>query len=688
MFSQIQKEKGVCYLLITVTLIVFLPVLQNGFVALDDQVYVAENPCVQMGITIKSITWALVTTYAGFWHPLTWLSLIVDAQLYGLNPAGFHLTNLLLHIANSLLVFFVFRRMTGALWRSAFVAALFALHPLHVESVAWVAERKDVLSTLFWMLTIWFYIRYVENPCTKRYFLVIVFFILGLMAKSMLVTLPFVLLLLDYWPLNRLQTFQKINDANIKTYPDSNNIKNEIVGAKKISIKLLIVEKLPLLFFSVIASGITVFAQGQFGALDTMEYASFPVRIGNALISYIKYLFKTFWPENLVIFYPLNLSLSVWEVVLTVLVLVSITILFMYTIKRKPYCAVGWFWYIGTLVPVIGVIPVGVFSMADRYTYVPLIGIFVIIAWGVPDMLSQYSYRKPLLTLMALSVLICLSLATRVQISYWRNSFALYTHALDATKDNIAVHYFMGNLYFKQGIFEQAADQFRKALQIYPDFIDGRQRLGMTLSSLGRQDEAMEIFNKILKSNPYDIDARVALATAFIRKGNHDEGIKQYRCVIRINPNDATGYYNLAHALTLKGNIDDAVTTYQRAIQLKPDYTEAYNNLGVLLLKLHRAREAIFYFQKVLETNPEHAGAFYNIGVALLEEGSIREAIKRFKKALEIQPEFASAHYRLGQAFLKEENVQFAVYHFREALRINPDYKDAQSSLENTLKKQ
>ena len=687
-FPQIRKEKLVCYFLILVTLVVFSPVLQNEFISLDDQVYVTENPYVQMGITMKSITWAFVTISAGFWHPLTWLSLMIDAQLYGLNPGGFHFTNVLLHISNSLLVFFVFRRMTGTLWQSACVAALFALHPLHVESVAWASQRKDVLSTLFWMLTIWFYISYVEKPCANRYVWVVVFFILGLMAKPMLVTLPFVLLLLDYWPLNRFHIFQKLNNISIKTSPDSGDTKTVMVNDKETSIPRLVLEKLPLLIFSVFASGTALWTTQQYGALKNMEYTSFLVRAGNAMISYMKYIIKTFWPYNLTIYYPFNLPLPALQVVFAVFLLILITILVIFKIKQKPYYAVGWFWYIGTLVPVIGVISVGIFSMADRYTYVPLIGIFVIIAWGVPDMLPQFSYRKHLLVLMALSVLIFLSVATRVQISHWRNSFALYTHALAVTKDNPAVHHFMGNLYFKQGIFEKAADQYRQELRIKPNSVDGRQNLGVALSSLDRQDEAIEQFDILLKKDPYNMNVRFALANAFIKKGKYDEGINQYRYVIRNRPDEPMGYYNLAYALALMGNVDDAVFTYCRAIELKPDYTEAHNSLGVLLLKQHRTREAVFHFQKALETNPEYAGAFYNLGVALLEEGRIQEAIRNYQKVLDIQPEFASAHYRLGQAFLKEGNVPFAIHHFRETLRINPDYKDAQSSLENVLKKQ
>ena len=403
----------VCLFLVMATLAVYWQVQNYDFVNFDDNDYVYDNRHVQDGLTLKSIIWAFTNIHASNWHPVTWLSHMMDYQLYGMNPGRHHLTNLLFHIANTLLLFLVFRKMTDSLWQSGFVAALFALHPLHVESVAWVSERKDVLSTFFWMLTMWSYIWYVEHPAVKRYILVVLFFALGLMSKPMLVTLPFVLLLLDFYPLNRFQSQQPKGSAN----------------AQQRSIALrLILEKIPLFVLVAMSSAMTFYAQKHGKTVASLEVIPLKSRVANALVSYVSYIIKTIYPSKLAVLYPHPGILPWWQIAGACLLLVTISFLAIRVVKQSPYFVVGWLWYLGTLVPVIGLVQVGIQSMADRYTYVPLIGIFIIIVWGIPELVAQWRYRKICLATLATVVLTILMAMTWKKVGYWKSSITLFEH--------------------------------------------------------------------------------------------------------------------------------------------------------------------------------------------------------------------------------------------------------------------
>jgi hypothetical protein len=387
------------------TLAVFWQVLGHDFVNYDDPDYVYRNPNVQSGITLSSIKWAFTTGHAANWHPLTWLSHMLDWQLFGDNPGWHHLTNLFLHIANTLLLFAVLKRMTNALWRSAFVAAAFALHPLHVESVAWVAERKDVLSTLFWMLTIAAYLRYLERPGTGRYLLTLLIFALGLMAKPMLVTLPFVLLLLDYWPLGRFQFGQIVKSVGQQSRKSLNAFSHW-----KLSRHLLL-EKVPLFALSAISSIVTFLVQRTAGAVTSVETLPLKLRIANTFVSYLTYIQKMVWPSRLAMFYPYpDKTDLIWQTVVFALLLLIISLGVIWLMRRRRYLLTGWLWYLGTLVPVIGLVQVGDQALADRYTYVPLTGLFIIIAWGVPDLIAKWRFRKHALAASAIAVLLAWSI--------------------------------------------------------------------------------------------------------------------------------------------------------------------------------------------------------------------------------------------------------------------------------------
>ena len=424
--ANIRYDFLVCLFLVIATLAVYWQVRNYSFVNYDDHMYVTQNHNVQAGLTLESITWSFTTIQASNWHPLTWISHMLDCQLYGMNPGRHHLTNVLLHILNSLLLFLVFMRMTGKLWQSGFVAALFALHPLHVESVAWISERKDVLSTFFWMLSLWGYLRYVERPGACRYLLLFFLFILGLMTKPMLVTLPFVLLLLDYWPLNRFQ-FGSSGDCNY-------SIQRPFDFG-------LVWEKTPLFLLAAVSSVMTYIVQKSGGAVNSLATIPFHDRIANAIVSYVSYIGKMIWPDNLAVFYPYPKSILLWKVAGAGLLLVVVSVVIFRMVRTKPYFAVGWLWYIGTLVPVIGLVQVGSQGMADRYTYVPLIGIFVIIAWGVPDFMPKWRYKKIGFTVTIAAILAIIMITTRLQIRYWSDSLTLFKHAFEVTTvDNCIVH--------------------------------------------------------------------------------------------------------------------------------------------------------------------------------------------------------------------------------------------------------
>jgi len=634
-----RRQFLICIILMLTTVIVFWQVGKHEFVNYDDDVYVTENPQVQTGLTRQSLIWAFTTTHGANWHPLTWLSHMLDCQLYGLNPRGHHLTNLLFHLANTLLLFVVLRRMTGALWQSGFVAALFALHPLHVESVAWVAERKDVLSGFFWLLTMWTYVRYVERPGPKRYILTFFIYGLGLMAKPMLVTLPFVLLLLDYWPLNRFQT-------------GTSHVDSPISSQTKSSLIALVWEKLPLFALAAVSSVATFVVQQRGGAVKSVEVFPMAIRIANALLSYVFYVKKMVWPQGLAFFYPHpGMNLPMWKPVAAGLLMLSISISVALGARRHPYLLVGWLWYLGTLVPVIGLVQVGTQAMADRYSYLPLIGLFVIVAWGVGEFAKKWPHLRILAPFLAAIVLIGLSVCSWWQIKYWKNSVTLFEHTLRVTDNNSPIHNNLGNVLAQQGMFEEAVAHYTRALEIRPNDVNIHINLAVSLTSLGKLEEAIANFNTVLK----------------------------------IKPDHAEAYNNLGNALVMQGRIDEAVANYSRALEIRPTDAEAHNNLGAALAAMGKLREAIAHFSQALRFKPDYAEAHYNLGMALATEGKLQEAIAHFSQALRFKPDYAKAHHSFGIVLAHQGHHREAIDHFREAIKLKPDFVQAQNSLRTAL---
>lgn len=497
--------------LTAVTAVVFWPVGSYEFIQLDDLHYIANNAVIRKGLSVETARWAFTSFHLGNWHPVTWLSHALDVSVFGLAPGPHHLVNLFWHIAATLLLFLVLQRATGALWKSATVGALFALHPLHVESVAWAAERKDVLSAFFLMLTILLYLGYVRRPRSGAYVSVLAAYALGLMSKPMLVTVPFLLLLLDWWPLNRLR----------KAY------------------RPVVVEKVPLLVLAAAISAVTLVAQSRAGALPPEGVLSLPARIGNAVVAGAVYLIKTFWPHPLSVYYPLgNLPPPVWQVAGAAVLLAALTVGAATSLRTRPYFAAGLFWYLGSLAPVSGLIQAGQQSMADRYTYLPLIGIFVAAVWGTADFLARRTFRAAMPVVGAL-VLVPLIVVTRASVGYWKDSVTLFTHAVEAVPGNWYMHYNLGSVLARQRDFRGAIFHLSECIRLHPGYVDAYNDLGLLLATTGRRAEAKRILHHALGLRPGLAEAHYNLALVHIDEGDREKAMERYRLLQGLDPGRA-----------------------------------------------------------------------------------------------------------------------------------------------------
>jgi len=562
---KIKPRQLIIYLLLVMAILaVYGQIIHHDFISLDDELHVINNRRVREGLTVEGIKWALTTNYAGNWQPLTWLSHMLDCQLYGLNPMGHHWTSLQIHMANTLLLFFILQQMTGALWRSALVAALFALHPLHVESVAWVAERKDVLSTFFGMLTIMAYLGYVRQQRLFNYMFVLLFLCLGLMAKPMLVTFPFILILLDFWPLNRFYYH------NAVFQPDAGT------ALKRQRPLQLILEKIPLLIPVAITAVLTLWSQQSYKGVASLATYPLSVRIANALVSYVHYVVKAFWPLNLAVYYPHpGDTLSMWQILGAMLLVAGVSFCTVRISKRYAYMAVGLFWYLGALVPVIGLIQIGTQAMADRYTYIPMIGIYIIIAWGVFDLVAGWRYKRIVLTVAAGAVFSILMMVAWVQVGYWQNSRTLFRHAVDVTKNNWLAHNSLGVALLNEKKNDEAIFHFKKTLSIKPDDVLAYNNIGSALAEQGELDEAVLYFNKALTVKPDYVTALDNLGKALFYAGNYQEAEFYYKKAIRLKPDYASAHYNLGNLLARQGKIKDAVVHYTRAVNINPEFAKS-----------------------------------------------------------------------------------------------------------------
>jgi Tfp pilus assembly protein PilF len=583
------RISGLNLLLVLTTLLVYWPVGSHEFVSFDTPSYVTQNQHVNSGLSRENIVWAFTSTDQSNWHPLTWLSHMLDVQLFGLVSGPHHLVNLFFHILNSLLLFYLFRRLTKAIWPAALVAAIFALHPLRVESVAWVAERKDVLSGCFWMLTLISYCRYVEQPRVQRYLAVLLFFGLGLMAKSMLVTLPFVMLLLDYWPLGRFATRRIGQDW----HPAISPVK-------------LIGEKVPLFLLSIIASAITLYTQQKAGAVGSLENIQIIHRVVNALVSYVSYLGKMIWPANLAVFYPLR-TLPTWLVLCAPLLLFFISFLAFRGWKSRPWFMVGWLWYLGTLVPVIGLVQVGSQAMADRYTYIPMIGISIIFAWSLAELAVIRPRLKPAIVTLTFVVLVMFAFTAKVQVGHWRNSTSLYEHALASAPNHYLTQYNLAKVLSDSGRLDEAAPHFAEALRLEPDSARHYYGYGLNLDRLGKISEAEEYYKMALQldtERQFAPKLHVYLGVILAKKGLFAEASRNFQEALRLEPENLPALFFLGNAMLAQGKSEEALGYFSEAMRIDPRDAYALCGLGDFKFSQGQLEEAGAYFSEALRLAP------------------------------------------------------------------------------------
>jgi len=572
--------------LIVTSVIAFSPVAANEFINFDDNGYITENVRVQQGITLQNVQWALTTTYFSYWHPLTWLSHMLDWHLFGANASGHHLMSLFLHIGSVIFLFLFLYKTTNHIWPAAFAAALFSLHPLRVESVAWASERKDVLNIFFTVLCFYAYAFYADEKKVSRYVLCMLFFVLAVMSKPMAVTLPFVLLLLDYWPLNRWGN------------PYHENTKNGFSSVIK-----LIGEKIPFFCLSLAASAGAIWAQSKEGTVASLDNVPFIIRTSNAIVAYVSYLGKLLWPVNLAVFYPYEYVLPPWKILFSAAVILVITLIVMYYIRKKPFLFVGWYIYLGTLVPVIGLVQVGSQAMADRYTYVPSLGITFVLAWGIPSIIENQKLRKRFLAPVAVIFLSLLMLLTWQQCHYWKNSVTVFIHAISVTKNNALAHNQLGLAFYEQGRDREALYHFDKTILLQPAQDSAYNNRGAIYLKYGRTEQALQDFNKTLAVNPHYVKAYNNRANLYIQE-------RQYRL---------------------------AMEDLNEAIRLQPDYVLAYFNRGLLSAGLGDYQKAIHDFDSVTMLNANHVYAYHNRASLYFNMGNIQSGCLDAQKACALE---------------------------------------------------
>jgi tetratricopeptide (TPR) repeat protein len=602
--------------LVTLVAVLYGRVGGYEFITLDDRRYVLENPQVRQGLTWDSARWAFTSFHIANWHPLSWLSHMLDVELFGPEPGPAHLTNVVLHASNAVLLFLTLRFMTGAVWPCALVATLFAVHPLRVESVAWVSERKDVLSGLFWMLTMLAYAWYARRPALSRYLVVFAALALGLMSKPTLVTLPCVLLLLDVWPLRRW----RLPGSRSQGYVADAGSDPSGAGARPVH--WLLLEKLPLLGLSAASSVVTVLAQQSGLAIGTLESVPMGARLANAAVAYVAYLWKTLWPANLAIIYPHPALISA-DAASTLLVpsiaaglmLACVTFLVILSARRRTYLAVGWLWYLGTLVPMVGLVQVGSQAMADRYSYLPLLGIYIGIAWGLRDLLMRWPVRRPLLVGMSAALLAVYGAATWSQVGTWRNSLSVYEHAVRATENNYSAHSSLGLVLRSEGKLAEAEAHFQRAISIKPDYAFAHTNLGVV----------------------FELQNKLAQAAA-----QHEEAL-------RIRPDYAKAHNNLGIVRSKQGRLAEAIARFERAVEIRPVYALAHTNLGAALIRRGDLVQAIAHLERAVRIQPDYAKGHNNLGVALRNQGRLTEALDHFELAVRIDPSYAKARRNLQE---------------------------------------
>jgi tetratricopeptide (TPR) repeat protein len=684
-----QRDFSISLVLVVLTWIVFFQVRDFDFVNFDDGVYVFENEQVQSGLSWDSLRWSFIgagSETTGSWHPLTWLSLMLDADLFESDAGGFHLTNVLFHTANVLLLYALLTQMTGDRSKSMFVAALFAVHPLHVESVAWVSERKDVLSTFFGLISLWAYARYAQFSGAKWYLIALAAFVLSLLSKQMLVTLPFVLLLLDYWPLKRIRRFPSSEDDPVlETATKNGGPRCPVQGWSR-----LVWEKIPFMLLTVLFCAIAVIGQGN--AIVSRAQFSIPERLSNAVVVCVIYIVKTVLPYNLACFYPHPKSIPLWQSAGAALLLVLVSVAAVAGSRKRPYVPVGWLWYLGTVVPVIGLVQIGSQRMADRYTYIPSIGLFVVATWLVPALMPAGILRHKISACLAAVILVLFTSLAWVQTAYWKNSIRLFEHALNVTEQNDLAHSNLGMALQKQDHLAEAIRHYHLALKIEPKHLKTHVNLGILFSNQGRIDDSILHFQAAVAIDPEHFLAYNNLGNILCEQGRFGEAERALRRAVKLDPRSAIARCNLGFALIGQGRFDEANQLLITAERIDPQYAVSDEELssrhiqaGEILAADEKFSEAITQFRQALLRTPGNASAQYDLALALSETGNPEAVRELFLQVLATLPEFAEAHHELGKLLLGQGNRDSAIVHFREAIRLKPDFEEAQEHLRRAL---
>ncbi|HSF14185.1 MAG TPA: tetratricopeptide repeat protein [Vicinamibacteria bacterium] len=644
------QKSLVAMALAVATALVYVPVFENELVDYDDDYYISDNPNLELGLSPEGLAWAFTTSRGANWHPITWLSLMLDYELFGISPQWFHAVNVALHAASVVLLFTVFSRMTGSVWPSAFVAAVFGLHPLHVESVAWASERKDVLSGLFWMLTLLAYSRYAERPGARKMSLVALFLALGLLSKPMLVTLPFVLLLLDIWPLRRLT---------------------------KASWSRLLLEKVPLFALVFVSSVVTFLVQRSAGAVQSFQTYSFSARLSNALVTYVAYIGRAFWPLHLSPYYPHpGDTLEWWKVAASVAALAGASLTALVLARRDPrlvFVSVGWLWYVGTLVPVIGLVQVGQQAMADRYTYIPFVGLSIVVAFGVAELVNLWGLPRLVPIAVGGAGVLAMSVAASAQVRVWRDSVSLFEHALAIDGDNALAHINLGVAYLNRGNLEKAETELREAIRLHAGAAEAYSALAAVRSRRGRTQEALDLYRTALRLDPSSSGTHSELGRLLLELGDASQALVHFREAAALSPGDGDALVDLGMAMSHHGRFDEAMAHFRDAATRPSDPARLHTHWGVALMSAGQLAEAIRHFEMALASRPDYAPAHFSWGQAALREGNVADAISHLKQAVRLEPEDEEAHYHLGLAFANANELDEAFAHLERARTLNPD---------------
>ena len=675
----------ICGLLALGVGIVFGQTLWHGFINYDDDLYVYLNPNVTGGLVLHKI-FAAFTHPTGLdeWYPLTEISHMLDWQIYGANAGGHHFTNVLLHAANSILLFLLLRKMTGALWPSAFVAAVFAIHPLRVESVAWVAERKDVLSGFFFMLTLWMWLRYVQKrpiaesksvmaygpgQWTWDYYLALGFFLLGLLSKASLLTLPVVLLLLDYWPLRQVFHQTENPRSQAQFWP------------------ALVLEKAPFILLGAVAGTITLLTQNE--VVQSVHGLTIPWRIGNALLAYADYLWHMVFPVGLALLYPHpDNPLPFWRVGAAAGLLIAISVGITVGRKKYPYLLMGWLWYLFLLLPMIDMQQAGDQTRADRYTYLPQIGLYILITWGITGIWRKWNLSQPVLQLAGEIVLLTLAIDACALTTHWKDSVTIWTRTVAQTPQSSVAHCNLGIALAGVGNWDDAVNHFNEALQINPNDTRVMDNLGKVLIAQKKPEDAIQYFNRALQLDPTDAKAINNSGVALGVEGKTDEAIQHYQHALQIDPNYAEASFNLGNAWLNEGKLGDAVRAYKQAIQLQPDFAEAECNWGLVLARQGNMDEAVVHYQRALQINPDYAAARNNLAAADTAREKLDDAARTYSQALQLNPNDPDALNNMGVVLAREGKFDEAIQDFNRALGIKPDDASTHNNLGITLASQ